>query len=162
MSTVYEIFNELFRLDNKVQKLALKWIQNCLQANVGRGKLWTGQVMLGQTLAGDGFMLNLSAVLARFCQPLSEKLKIFKVDPTYTSDPSKNLHKETFLLANEDKPTSNTPQVFNFVTEIFFLTQKSLDLGLRVAHEKFVKMNQELGRQQVKLAINFYPWKICR
>ena len=147
---VYEIFNELFRLDSKVQKLTLKWIQSCLHANIGRGKMWTGQVMMGsQSLASDGFMLNLSAVLTRFCQPLSEKLKIFKVDPSYTLDPSKNLDKETFLLANEDKqsPTLSS-QEFNFVTEIFFLAQKSLDLGLRVCHEKFVKMNQELGRQQ--------------
>ena len=36
----------------------------------------------------------------------------------------------------------------NFISDIFFLTQKSLDLGFRVILETFVKLNQELGRQQ--------------
>ena len=37
---------------------------------------------------------------------------------------------------------------FNFITDIFFLTHKSLDLGFRVCHEKLVKTNQEIVRQQ--------------
>ena len=69
-----------------------------------------------------------------------------KVDSTYTWAPSKQLCEETFLLPTEEKDKKE--KEFNFITEIFFLTQKSLDLGLRVCHEKFVKMNQELGRLQ--------------
>ena len=37
---------------------------------------------------------------------------------------------------------------YNFITDVFFLTQKTLDLGFRVVQEKFVKLNQELNRQQ--------------
>ena len=40
------------------------------------------------------------------------------------------------------------PASFNFITDVFFLTQKTLDLGFRVVQEKFVKLNQELNRQQ--------------
>ena len=91
-----------------------------------------------------------SAVLLRFCHPLCVKNKILKVDPSYAWTPSKQLSEETFLLSTEadDRRQQEEEKEFNFITEIFFLTQKSLDLGLRVCHEKFVKMNQELGRHQ--------------
>ena len=112
--------------------------------------MWTGQqILLNNSLASDGFMLNLSAVLLRFCHPLCVKNKILKVDPSYAWTLSKQLSEETFLLSSEEaKNQEEEEKEFNFITEIFFLTQKSLDLGLRVCHEKFVKMNQELGRHQ--------------
>ena len=57
---------------------------------------------------------------------------------------------EVLLKFSEEakKDQEEKEKEFNFITEIFYLTQKSLDLGLRVCHEKFVKMNQELGRHQ--------------
>ena len=62
----------------------------------------------------------------------------------------RKLKDETFLLPSteEEKDNDSVPDQFNFVTDIFFLAHKSLDLGFRVCHEKFVKMNQELGRLQ--------------
>ena len=113
--------------------------------------MWTGQqILLNNNLASDGFMLNLTGVLLRFCHPICVKNKILKVDPSYAWTPSKQLSEETFLLSTEadDRRQQEEEKEFNFITEIFFLTQKSLDLGLRVCHEKFVKMNQELGRHQ--------------
>ena len=110
--------------------------------------------------------LNLSSVLLRFTRPICKGVgnsKLMKIDPTYTSVDCKvsedaflkNVHlrklkDETFLLPSteEEKDNDNVPDQFNFVTDIFFLAHKSLDLGFRVCHEKFVKMNQELGRLQ--------------
>ena len=133
----------------KVLSLIFFRIQSCLQANSSRGKMWTGQqILLNNSLASDGFMLNLSAVLLRFCHPLCVKNKILKVDPSYAWTLSKQLSEETFLLSSEEAKNQEEEKEFNFITEIFYLTQKSLDLGLRVCHEKFVKMNQELGRHQ--------------
>ena len=62
----------------------------------------------------------------------------------------RNVKDETFLLPSteEEKENDSVPDQYNFVTDIFFLAHKSLDLGFRVCHEKFVKMNQELGRLQ--------------
>ena len=164
----HEIFNALFRVDPEVKHLTLMWIGNCFQANAGRGKMWTNEMgpWLSNTFASDGFMLNLEAVLLMFCKPFAEGVgntRMLKIDPTYTSVESavsedakaKNVHlreaqKETFLVPSEteDKEKEDVPESFNFITDIFFLTHKSLDLGFRVCHEKLVKMNQELGRQQ--------------
>ena len=101
-----------------------------------------------------------------FCKPFAEGVgntRMLKIDPTYTSVESavsedaraKNVHlreaqKETFLIPSEaeDKEKEDVPESFNFITDIFFLTHKSLDLGFRVCHEKLFKMNQELGRHQ--------------
>ena len=52
--------------------------------------------------------------------------------------------KEPSSASGNDSQTAS----FNFITDIFFLTHKSLDLGFRVCHEKLVKTNQEIVRQQ--------------
>ena len=41
--------------------------------------MWTNQGMTINANASDGFMLNLSAVLLRFCHPLSEKNKVIQL-----------------------------------------------------------------------------------
>ena len=121
---------------------------------------------MSANFVSDGFMLNLSGVLLHFCIPFSageKNPKLFKIDPRYTacSDVEvsedaniRNVHlrdatKETCLVEH-DATNSRDCDVssFNFITDIFFITHKSMDLGLRVCHEKLVKINQELGRQQ--------------
>ena len=52
--------------------------------------------------------------------------------------------KKESLASGSDSQTAS----FNFITDIFFLTHKALDLGFRVCHEKLVKTNQEIVRQQ--------------
>ena len=77
---------QLFRVSEEVKHLTLLWLGNCLASNAGRGKMWTSQMgpLLGATLASDGFMLNLGAVLLRFCKPLAaDPAKMDKVDATY-------------------------------------------------------------------------------
>jgi ubiquitin conjugation factor E4 A len=144
------------------------WVGECLRANAGRGKLWTSEMgaIMSANFVSDGFMLNLSGVLLQFCLPFTSGVKnskLFKINPSYTactavevSEDSriKNVHlrdasKETCLVESVD-PSERVCDVesFNFITDIFFITHKSMDLGLRVCHEKLVKINQELGRQQ--------------
>ena len=98
-------------------------------------------------------MLNLGAVLLMFCKPFSQGVgnaKMLKIDPTYTSIDCnvsedarlKNVHfrdagSETFLIPSEpeEKENEDVPETFNFITDIFFLTHKSLDLGFRVSRK---------------------------
>ncbi len=165
---VHDILKSLFKVNDEVKHLALMWIGDCFKANAGRGKMWTGQMgaLLSNSLASDGFFLNLGAVLLKFCLPFTKSLanpKIMKIDPTYTSVKcvvsedafGKNIHlrdadKETFLIpaTEEEKEADGMNVPYGFVTDLFFLTHKCLDLGFRVVHEKFVKLNQNLGRQQ--------------
>ena len=133
---------------------------------------------MGAAYVSDGFMLNLSSVLLRFCLPFTElqggsadqaktNEKINKLNPKYlgvqvhTPEQASlaNVHlregwKETMLVTSDsegEEPSSEedqSSQSFNFITDVFFLAHKSLDLGFRVCHEKLVKTNQEIVRQQ--------------
>ena len=165
---VFKIFKKLMHISPDAKHLALMWIGECLKANAGRGKLWTSEMgaIMSANFVSDGFMLNLSGVLLQFCLPFTtgaKNSKLFKIDARYSacaqvevSEDSrlKNVHlrdasKETCLVESVD-PDERICDVdtFNFITDIFFITHKSMDLGLRVCHEKLVKINQELGRQQ--------------
>lgn len=37
---------------------------------------------------------------------------------------------------------------YNFISECFFLTHQCLNMGFKPLHEKFMKLNQSLGRIQ--------------
>ena len=70
--------------------------------------------------------------------------------PILTAVNCRNIAEETCLVpaeAGEEEREPNAPS-FNFITDIFFLAHKCLDLGFRVVQEKFVKLNQELNRTQ--------------
>lgn len=53
--------------------------------------------------------------------------------------------------SNENKPSDERPIAkgqFNFITECFYMTQKSLEIGFAQVQEKMTTINQELARMQ--------------
>ncbi|XP_060803282.1 ubiquitin conjugation factor E4 A isoform X1 [Amyelois transitella] len=173
-NNMHKIFLTLLKGGPQLKNRLLTWIGKCLKANVARGKLWN--VQAGEVSAAtlncvsDGFMLNLGAVLLQLCQPFcttADDPKSLKIDPTYPAVtpeecPSKSvhldcLHSETCLLpAREDdngqpvkRPVAET---YSFVTECFFMTQKCIDLGIRVCAEKLWRTGHDLGRAQRAMA----------
>ncbi|KPI94382.1 Ubiquitin conjugation factor E4 A [Papilio xuthus] len=174
INNMHKIFLMLLKGGSQMRNRLLTWVGKCLKANVARGKLWNVQAgeVSGATLncVSDGFMLNLGAVLLQLCQPFCstpDDPKSLKIDPTYGAVPPEEceaksvhldcLHNETCLLPpREDennqslkRPTADT---YNFVTECFFMTQKCIDLGVRVCAEKLWRFGQELGRTQRALS----------
>lgn len=162
--SLYKVFHSLLKCSNDTRHMTLTWIGKCLEANSSRGKLWNSQSGMDTTVS-DGFMLNLSNILLRLCQPFSKYSdeKILKVDPTYCaaipidSNDAKTrgihiigLDKETCLVPviNDDNTTKIVSKNFNFITECFFLTHRSLDLGYRIVIDKLIKTNQDLNRIQ--------------
>ena len=65
---------------------------------------------------------------------------------------TRNIAEETCLVpaaaAEGEGEREPNAASFNFITDIFFLAHKCLDLGFRVVQEKFIKLNQELNRTQ--------------
>ncbi|CAH2096167.1 unnamed protein product [Euphydryas editha] len=173
INNLHKIFLTLLKGGPQIKNRLLSWIGKCLKANLARGKIWNIQAEMSavtMTCVPDAFMLNLGAVLLQLCQPFCTKPddpKSLKIDPTYGAVPPEEceaksvhldcLHSETCLLPareSEDgqpikRPTADT---YNFVTECFFLTQKCIDLGVRVCAEKLWQCGQELGRAQRALA----------
>ena len=160
------VIKQLLKVHEDVKHFVLLWLANCLADNQGRGKLWTNQMgsVLAGGLAGDGFMLNLGSVLLRLCGPMTENAaRMEKIEPSYPAKVThvledkrlaqhhmENMASETCLvsLAESDRDKRQVLSVYNFPSEIFFMTHKCLDLGFRTVQEKFIKLNQELGRLQ--------------
>ncbi|XP_041979674.1 ubiquitin conjugation factor E4 A [Aricia agestis] len=166
-NNMHKTFLTLLKAGPPIKSRLLTWIGKCLKANVSRGKLANmGAEPLTATTVSDGFMLNLGAVLLQLCQPFCshpDDPKALKIDPTYCAvspeeATAKSVHltclyDETCLLpAKEDENGQTvkrpTADAYNFVTECFFMTQKCIDLGVRVSAEKLWRYGQELARTQ--------------
>jgi len=163
-ASAHVVLRQLLRVSEEVKHLTLLWLGNCLSANEARGKMWTSQMgpLLSATLASDGFMLNFGSCLLKFCKPLtSDWAKMSKVEASYvakeclvtedsrlTGVHMRGLHNDTCLVPLAEGATRDTLPNYSFTTEIFFMAHKAIDLGFRTVQEKFVKLNQELGRLQ--------------
>ncbi|KAK6625393.1 hypothetical protein RUM43_005690 [Polyplax serrata] len=165
---LHQLFLTLLKASPEVKHKTLQWFSDCLFANADRGKLgrMNDQAMIemrGQNVS-DGFMLNMSAVLLRLCQPFVtdyNNSKILKIDPTYCAAKVTNaeeaqkrnchmhdLHLETCILPTEEGQERPVSGEFNFITECYFMAQKSLDLGFRVCAEKVNSIIEELSKIQ--------------
>lgn len=162
LNAMYGIFKALLVLDTSVKNKTLSWIGNCLHANLPRGQIWNTHNLaaLGAfTNASDAFMIGFCGILLRLCVPLLKpSFKVMLVDPTYcavdeASRLSKNVHmkkasEETCLLPTNESETRVTATTYNFITEIFFMTHKAIDLSYRVCIEKYFRMSREMHRLQ--------------
>lgn len=164
LDELHSIVKGLLLIGGETRNQTLEWIGLCLHSNVGRGQIWNAHnpaAMLGAVkVVPDSFMIGLCAVLLRLCKPLLRpNFKVLDVDPTYfavieADRQSKSVHmygvdKETCLTPtpDENQPRS-TADSYNFVTEVFYMTHKAIDLGYRVCIDKFIQMNREMARLQ--------------
>lgn len=159
---IHNFFKAFLLIGGTPKEKMLKWIGDSIHANVSRGQIWNSHSMAGLPLnsSPDSFMLGLSAVLLRLCKPLFKPaLKVLLVDPTYCAVPDskreekgvhlKNIEKDTCLVPTEGEGTERlTAATYNFITEIFFMTHKAIDLGYRVCIEKLIRLNRELHQLQ--------------
>ncbi|KAK9512148.1 hypothetical protein O3M35_000634 [Rhynocoris fuscipes] len=167
---IHALLEQLLRGSTVLRHKTLTWLGTCLDANIPRGRLWATTSLGFPGAVGsvsDGFALNLASVLLRLSQPfITDRRKILKIDPTYPSygkEPKsealgefgvhcRSLGLETCLQPlgeNEEKLRSKQP--FNFITECFFMTQRAIDLSVRVVLERTQQLYQEIGRLQQTL-----------
>ncbi|CAB4059974.1 UBE4A [Lepeophtheirus salmonis] len=90
---------------------------------------------------------------------------MLKIDLTYTANECSvsedsflrgihlsNLNRDTALVPREKEQELLTPmeegKPYNFITDIYFLTHKAVDLGFGVVQEKILKLNKELVQLQ--------------
>lgn len=164
LDDMHAVIKGILLVGGETRNKMLEWFGLCLHSNVARGQIWNAHnpaAMLGAVkVAPDSFMIGLCSILLRLCKPLLRPtFKVLDVDPTYYAvsegdRQSKSVHmfggdKETCLISmpgeNQQRKTADS---YNFVTEVFYLTHKAIDLGYRVCIDKFFKMNREMGRLQ--------------
>lgn len=164
LDDMHTIVKGILLIGGETRNKMLEWIGLCLHTNAARGQIWNAHNpagMLGAVkVVPDSFMIGLCGVLLRLCKPLLRpKFKVFDVDPTYfavceADRKSKGVHmygveKETCLIPiPEDSPQRKTADSYSFVTEVFYMTHKAIDLGYRVCIDKFIQMNREMARLQ--------------
>lgn len=150
---LYKLLFQLLKVSPEVKEKTINWISSCLRANADRGKLWSTHGMdpfadvIGSRSVSDAFMINLGAVLLRLCEPIISDpsgKKILKIDPTLGA--ADEFKKETCLIPAENPENRPKSANFSFVTVIFFLTHRAIDLGFRVGVERLVRLNQDLQR----------------
>ncbi|XP_033107323.1 ubiquitin conjugation factor E4 A-like isoform X3 [Anneissia japonica] len=157
---VHEIFISICKSSVENKHRLLEWLGNCMKANAGRGKIWS----LQNQNASDGFFMNIGAVLLHMCHKfatpnsprmLSIDFRYCKVDVKTSDDMRakgvhlKELPKSDFLRKlDEGESIAESPDTFNFPTDLFFLTHRCLQLGFNVLHSRFMKVNRELHQYQ--------------
>lgn len=163
LDNLHGLFKGFLLIGGEVRGQMLEWIGLCLSKNQARGQLWNAHnpmaMLGGYKTVPDSFMIGLCGVLLRLCKPLLRPtFKVLDVDATYcgvtdAERAEKNIHmwavdKETCLRPVEENRKRPTADTYNFVTEIFYMTHKALDLGYRVCIERFFQANREISRLQ--------------
>lgn len=105
-SFLYRICHTMLR-NNPTRELMLGYLAALVGHNEKRAQLQSEEAML----AGDGFMLNLLAVL----QALSDKIDLFKVDLMYAFHPKKSEH---LSLQNDTRLKMSSQEVEEWLQNI--------------------------------------------
>ncbi|RUP52168.1 hypothetical protein BC936DRAFT_138761 [Jimgerdemannia flammicorona] len=149
--TVRTIQNNLFGILNNIVRASptgkdgvLSYLASVARKNEKRAQMQVDR----QTVATDGFMGNLAAVLLNFCNPFMDASKIDRIDPDYLRTPQSRIDvsKDTKINATQEEsdayykegaaqpdrnPTiSYSPETDpHFITESFFLALTFLHYG---------------------------------
>uniref|UniRef100_A0A4W4F4J1 Ubiquitin conjugation factor E4 A n=1 Tax=Electrophorus electricus TaxID=8005 RepID=A0A4W4F4J1_ELEEL len=162
---LHQILKNLLQQSGETRHMLLSWLGTCLQANMGRAKIWANQMpeIFFQMYASDAFFLNLGSALLKLCQPFCRPCspKLLTFNPTYCTlrdlseeeRRNRNVHargldKETCLIPVPPQQTVEFAQSYSLLTENLILTQLALHLGFHRLHDQMVKMNQSLHRLQ--------------
>lgn len=163
LDDLHGLFKGFLLIGGDVRGQMLDWISLCLSKNMARGQLWNAHnpaaLLGGIKTVPDSFMIGLCGILLRLCKPLLRPtFKVLDVDPTYCAVVeadrlARGVHmigadKETCLRPIDENELRRTSVTYNFVTEVFYMTHKAIDLGYRVCIDRFFQMNREIGRLQ--------------
>lgn len=152
---LFGIVNAFIRADTEVRSRVLDWFALGLNKNHKRRAM---QVRADE-VSSDGFMINLTVVLDRFCEPFLDTTysKIDKIEVDYfRRRPRVNIRDETKI--NADQAVSDAfydktdPKSSNFVSEVFFLTLAAHHYGSGAATSKLKVLDRDIKYYEKHLA----------
>ncbi|KAF8903108.1 ubiquitin elongating factor core-domain-containing protein [Gymnopilus junonius] len=127
-TSLFQVFNTLVRASVETREAVLSYFARVVSLNVKRA----GMQVDPTTVASDSFMLNMQAVLLRFCEPFMDAsyTKMDRIDPLYYARSTRiTLGDETRIKATSEEahqweeqhkaPGGPAP---NFVSDVFYLT----------------------------------------
>ncbi|THH05498.1 hypothetical protein EW145_g4753 [Phellinidium pouzarii] len=153
-STLFQVFNTIVRASPEAREVVLQYFSRAIGLNVKRGGM---QVDPG-TVASDGFMINMQAILLRFAEPFMDAKysKIDRIDACYLGRSSRiDIKDETRIKATSDEVMEWSKEVSasggpapNFITEIFFLTSAINHYGLNRTLQSFDDLHKQADELQ--------------
>ncbi|KAI1438924.1 ubiquitin fusion degradation protein 2 [Xylaria sp. CBS 124048] len=169
------IVNALVRASPVAKNHTLEWFASSLNWNHKRRALQVKET----EVASDGFMVNVTAVLDKLCEPFMDATfsKINRIDPDYLRrTPRIDMSDETKL--NADQATSDlfysekAQGTSNFISEVFFLALAAHHYGLGATNSKlkdldkdikyFEKMIKQLEEELPKVQADVFRASIVR
>jgi ubiquitin conjugation factor E4 B len=144
---LFGITNAFIRADTDIRSRVLDWFALGVNTNHKRRALRSNP----EEVSTDGFMINLTVVLDRFCDPFLDSTfsKVDKIDADYfRRKPRVNVRDETKI--NADQAVSDAyydqtdPKSSNFISEIFFLTLAAHHYGSGAATAKLKQLERDI------------------
>ncbi|XP_065193245.1 ubiquitin conjugation factor E4 A-like [Sycon ciliatum] len=152
------------RVSSANRRRVLQWLAACLYLNNERSKMFFNPFSVA--IASDGFFLNLNYTLLLMCAPflsvtnkrlamIEAEYATFKPDEsTPPDDVTKStwhpmlsfLHEETKVADSDDAAAKLNDVWVGFTTECFFLTHRSLQLGLLTSAQMYRREDEAFNR----------------
>lgn len=146
---LFDIAERIVKAGKVYRDRLLDWFALTVNQNHKRRAIWVDE----KIVSSDGFMINVTAVMDRLCEPFVEttfsKVHLASVD-YLRKNPRVDIRDETKLnadqktsdefYANDLGPRDNN----NFITEIFFLTVAAHHYGKEAANNKLGNLQREV------------------
>ncbi|UNI24595.1 RING-type E3 ubiquitin transferase [Purpureocillium takamizusanense] len=144
---LFVIANAFIRAGPETRSLTLNWFAYIMNMNHKRRAIQVDP----REVASDGFMLNVTAVMDRFCEPFMDNdfSKVDKIDVKYFKrQPRIDIKDETKLNADQataDKYYSEKEDgESNFISEAFFLTLAAHHYGSEALNSQLKNIDREI------------------
>lgn len=152
---LFEISNSIIRTSAEAREKMLEWFGAFVRLNLRRKGMQADE----KKFSSDGFMLNLTSVLDKLCDPFMDSSfsKIDRADIDYfRRNPRIDVDDETKLNADQKEAKQYHSQPVagsaNFITEVFFLTAAMHHYGAGVAQDKLADSDKNLKYLRKNLA----------
>lgn len=129
---LFFIADKIIRSSPEARTSILSWLGNIINLN---HKRLAFQIQ-PNTVSSDGFMLNITAILIKFCEPFADSFgsKIDKVSTTYfRSSPLYDISEETKIVGDSASSSEfyekRLDEIPNFISHCFYLTVAYLHYG---------------------------------
>ncbi|CDH50642.1 ubiquitin conjugation factor e4 [Lichtheimia corymbifera JMRC:FSU:9682] len=155
--TMFGVINNIVRSSPQAREAVLSYFAHILQLNVKRAQMQVDPL----TVASEGFMHNIAAILLSFCEPFMDvkASKIDKIEPTYFRTSRRlDVTEDTKVTADKEQSdryyNSGEPKAHNFISDIFYLTLGFYHYGpIRsfVNYNEFKREHSEMKRQMDRM-----------
>jgi ubiquitin conjugation factor E4 B len=151
---LHAITNGFVQAAKEPRERLLDWFALSINKNHKRRGTWVDT----RTVATDGFMINVTCILDRLCEPFMNATfdKVDRIEADYLRrSPRIVIEDETKL--NADQRTSDEfyaqPALGtnNFISEVFFLTVAAHHYGTEAAHNRVTQIEREIKHMEENL-----------